>query len=594
MRLLALIFSIIFLSTSIAKATTIRPFVNLGQMAIHTETVVKARVVSNDEVNIGETTRFRSTLEVISMVKGDLEVGELFTVQNYHLKIGDVERTIWGDIEFQEGMTYFLFLAHIDNDLYQTTMLSYAAFEEYTADGRKVLVPFGLGTEDNGHGIAAGVDPEPLGVYKSGKLEGLLKDVITGVRSWDAVSVTSDLKVEDFAEYRMLPDHCATLSGQTYARWEDIETSSLPVYTQEDGDSGCANEITQINNAIANINSNYLGLSLSNGGTHDFAPTCSGQGAAGGEFTSYVSNTYGDGRRHLIQFDDPCSEIADLSGCSGTLAIGGLYWSSATYQYDGTTYRRALYGNVIVNNGVGACECGSSNYEILLIHEITHGLNFGHISAGTGSANMNPSCCNAISTLDKDCVDFLYEPIVLPIELRYFTAKASQKSVQLDWVSSSEINNDYYTIERRNSNGEYEAIKKVQGHKNSNDDQFYSVVDDEAVTGNNIYRLSQTDLEGTTTMLGLVEAMMDTRSFVEVYPNTIIGNEVRLSVGSQKNDLAHYELYAANGNVVTRGTKTIQRGESQIYIKIPTVTTGVYYLHIQVGDRKYVEKLIKS
>jgi len=527
MRLLALIFSIIFLSTSIAKATTIRPFVNLGQMAIHT-----------------------------------LEVGELFTVQNYHLKIGDVERTIWGDIEFQEGMTYFLFLAHIDNDLYQTTMLSYAAFEEYTADGRKVLVPFGLGTEDNGHGIAAGVDPEPLGVYKSGKLEGLLKDVITGVRSWDAVSVTSDLKVEDFAEYRMLPDHCATLSGQTYARWEDIETSSLPVYTQEDGDSGCANEITQINNAIANINSNYLGLSLSNGGTHDFAPTCSGQGAAGGEFTSYVSNTYGDGRRHLIQFDDPCSEIADLSGCSGTLAIGGLYWSSATYQYDGTTYRRALYGNVIVNNA--------------------------------GSANMNPSCCNAISTLDKDCVDFLYEPIVLPIELRYFTAKASQKSVQLDWVSSSEINNDYYTIERRNSNGEYEAIKKVQGHKNSNDDQFYSVVDDEAVTGNNIYRLSQTDLEGTTTILGLAEAMMDTRSFVEVYPNTIIGNEVRLSVGSQKNDLAHYELYAANGNVVTRGTKTIQRGESQIYIKIPTVTTGVYYLHIQVGDRKYVEKLIKS
>jgi len=147
---------------------------------------------------------------LISMVKGDLEVGELFTVQNYHLKIGDVERTIWGDIEFQEGMTYFLFLAHIDNDLYQTTMLSYAAFEEYTADGRKVLVPFGLGTEDNGHGIAAGVDPEPLGVYKSGKLEGLLKDVITGVRSWDAVSVTSDLKVEDFAEYRMLPDHCAT------------------------------------------------------------------------------------------------------------------------------------------------------------------------------------------------------------------------------------------------------------------------------------------------------------------------------------------------------------------------------------------------
>jgi len=593
MRLFTYTFTLIFLVASIANATTIRPFANLGEMAIHTETVVKAKVISNDEVDLGGTTRFRSTLEVITSVKGSLAVGQQFTVQNYHMKIGDVERTIWGDIDFQEGMTYFLFLAQTNTDLYQTTMLSYAAFEEFTVDGQKVLVPFGLGTESHGHGIATDADPEQLGVYKSGKLEGMLRGVVEGSRSWDATAVLSNLQVQDLADQRMLPAHCSTLSGGVAARWEEIEMTSLPIYTQEDGDSGCANEIEQINNAIASINSNYLGLSLSNGGTHDFVPTCSGQGATDGEFTSYINSTYGDSRRHLIQFDDPCSEIADLSGCSGTLAVGGLYWSSATYEYDGTTYRRALYGNVIVNNGVGACECGSNDYEILLTHEITHGLNFGHINTTSGSANMNPSCCNPISDLDKDCVDFIYEPIALPIELKYFTAKAFDKTIQLVWASSNEINNDYYTVERRSSNGEYEPIQKIQGSKNSTVDQRYSIVDENAIVGNNIYRLSQTDLDGTVTILGLAEAALDTRSYVEVHPKMILANEISLNVGTRDIARMKYELYSANGNVISQGIRTVEKGDSQLHIKVPTVSSGMYVLRVKIGDKEYIEKILK-
>ena len=156
------------------------------------------------------------------------------------------------------------------------------------------------------------------------------------------------------------------------------------------------------------MNSLYTGINLSDGGTHSFNPSCAGQGATDNEFTTWVNSNLG-ARSLVIQFDDPCSEIADLSGCSGTLAIGGLYWSSATHLWCGFTWRNALFGYVIINNGTGACQCdGSTDYDVMVTHEMTHSLNVGHISSGSGAANMNPSCCNAIQTLDIECLDYMY------------------------------------------------------------------------------------------------------------------------------------------------------------------------------------------
>ena len=52
-----------------------------------------------------------------------------------------------GGLELVEGNTYLLFLDYHENGYWLPKMLSYAAFEQDVRDGKKVLVPFGLGKE---------------------------------------------------------------------------------------------------------------------------------------------------------------------------------------------------------------------------------------------------------------------------------------------------------------------------------------------------------------------------------------------------------------------------------------------------------------
>jgi hypothetical protein len=57
----------------------------------------------------------------------------------------------------------------------------------------------------------------------------------------------------------------------------------------------------------------------------------------------------------------------------------------------------------------------------------------------------------------------------LPVELMTFDAKAEGKHVRLNWSTASEINNDYFTIERagKDNMDEFDFITKVNSQMNN-------------------------------------------------------------------------------------------------------------------------------
>ncbi len=55
-----------------------------------------------------------------------------------------------------------------------------------------------------------------------------------------------------------------------------------------------------------------------------------------------------------------------------------------------------------------------------------------------------------------------------PIELISFDAKLNGGEVELHWVTASEINNDYFTIERSKDVLVWDEINNVNGAGNSN------------------------------------------------------------------------------------------------------------------------------
>jgi len=110
--------------------------------------------------------------------------------------------------------------------------------------------------------------------------------------------------------------------------------------------------------------------------------------------------------------------------------------------------------------------------------------------ATTGCTN-DVILCPVINCYSGDCS-------TLPIELLFFNAKkGDNNTVQLDWATATEINNDYFTIERTVDGIFYQTIATLKGAGNSTSILFYNTDDfnpplDQIV----YYRLKQTDYDG--------------------------------------------------------------------------------------------------
>ncbi len=83
-------------------------------------------------------------------------------------------------------------------------------------------------------------------------------------------------------------------------------------------------------------------------------------------------------------------------------ALGSI---PSTYSFDDQQWHEAVQWFVVVNNGTGDC-LSSTTYELMLTHELGHGLGFGHVA--DSNALMYANCCNPHNSLDNACAQYLY------------------------------------------------------------------------------------------------------------------------------------------------------------------------------------------
>ena len=86
----------------------------------------------------------------------------------------------------------------------------------------------------------------------------------------------------------------------------------------------------------------------------------------------------------------------------------------------------------------------------------------------------------------------------LPVELLNFDAKLINKKVRLSWTTASEVNNDYFTVERADKNlDQFNFIAKVNSYMNNSSVMLnYETWDEHPMKGMQYYRLKQTDFDG--------------------------------------------------------------------------------------------------
>lgn len=168
---------------------------------------------------------------------------------------------------------------------------------------------------------------------------------------------------------------------------------------------------------------------------------------------------------------------------------------------------------------------------------------------------------------------------VLPIKLLYFTAKFNGKIVDLNWSTTNEINNDYFTIERSSDAFNFEPIGFTKGAGNSYQTLFYSTVDKFPLSGVSYYRLKQTDFDGSFSFSN-IESVVFKSSKLEML-NAFHSNEIlNVVLNGGVNESINIELYDIIGKKVKETSKQIE-SNNQI-IQIPTVglSSGIYLLKV--------------
>ncbi len=172
----------------------------------------------------------------------------------------------------------------------------------------------------------------------------------------------------------------------------------------------------------------------------------------------------------------------------------------------------------------------------------------------------------------------------LPIELIEFKADCNGSEIILQWKTASEINNDYFAIEKSYDGILFENIGMVQGAGNSNEVLDYKYSD--AYNGTiSYYRIRQVDFDGKFTLYDpiSVQCNNDDNMALNAY---YINSHQKLMIEYQSNqkDNVFISIYDMQGQLIYTQGKTALEGNNIFEIPINNgLSEGIYIARVQTN-----------
>ncbi len=184
----------------------------------------------------------------------------------------------------------------------------------------------------------------------------------------------------------------------------------------------------------------------------------------------------------------------------------------------------------------------------------------------------------------------------LPIELLSFDAKRNESKVDLKWITATEINNDFFTIEKSTDGNNFEFVSAVKGAGNSTSILNYTSFDNAPYEGLSYYRLKQTDYDGTHTYSNLVavEFKNSTDFIFIVYPNPGNGENTQLLITGNKGKEVLVVVYDVTAKESFSKVIITRNDGNNVYAIDPSnkLSSGIYMITATSNQDIYSAKLI--
>ena len=185
----------------------------------------------------------------------------------------------------------------------------------------------------------------------------------------------------------------------------------------------------------------------------------------------------------------------------------------------------------------------------------------------------------------------------LPIELLSFTAKNFDDFNLVEWVTKTETNNNYFTLERSADGNEFEFLGNIQGAGNSVSSINYSFKDLHPLDGTNYYRLKQTDFNGEFKYSNVIAVQAKSDNVLQVKslrPNPA-KELIYLDIYSQENISIQVVIHDVMGNTVDSKNVMLTEGMNTIQNNLNDYKSGFYFVSVIVPkiNKVYNSKFVK-
>jgi len=190
----------------------------------------------------------------------------------------------------------------------------------------------------------------------------------------------------------------------------------------------------------------------------------------------------------------------------------------------------------------------------------------------------------------------------LPVELISFKGMRYSNTVELNWSTASELNNDHFIIERSTDNSSFEFVGNVKGNGTTELINQYDLKDDvTALIKQKVpvvyYRLKQVDLDGKVSDEGIVAVNITnllSGIIVKAEPNPFNAS-LNVNVNISEDDHIQLQVIDLTGRLIFEQNASVNAGDNLIEIRnADQLKDGMYFINVITSKSAITQKVLKG
>ncbi len=282
------------------------------------------------------------------------------------------------------------------------------------------------------------------------------------------------------------------------------------------------------------------------------------------------------GTRSIVFASSGARELVGESGIDG---VGDLSFSIRSYFNGGTAADRSV--EVFVA-GVSRGTFTLAAMNVVENYMITDIVEEGNVEikfVATGTQR-----------LVLDNISWTSPPTLLPVTMTSFSARQSDVTIELNWQTVTEENNEYFSIEHSTDGRNYEEIGQVNGAGTTTDRQDYAFTHKNPSEGIHYYRLQQFDFNGASTYSSVVVVSIKSDQPIKVFPTQAF-EQITISFAEATKKEMLVSVYDIMGRMVL--SKSLDGETIENNLSVFSLEKGHYFLQVENGSETYIQRFIK-